>query len=273
MQSAQERVMSLVESIQSPGDRGLVTGTIGVGLLASLLGWCYQDYQGFIALGPGGLPYNLRGWAIVTLFIRPFAMSKSRVTSVTDYPEHGAPEIVKQLPVRRGERAILRGIAPHRQMSQHAPENMRVYMQNLFNNAVKQHPGLLEMKKSLYERHHDALFVSANLLQSHKSSIPETARISRGEIGHMHTDLSIHLYLSPADARQIIEKKWGERHRLSVPKTSWFNNKFGVADTYLMIYGPRDEEEMEVLKVILARSISFMTGKEISEDIVWSEAL
>ncbi|KAH8847087.1 hypothetical protein MCOR27_009820 [Pyricularia oryzae] len=273
MPSAEERVMSLVASIQSPGNRGLVTGTIGAGLLAALLGWCYRDYQSFLALGPGGLPYNLKGWAIVTLFIRPFAMSKSKVTSVADYPENGAPEVVKQLPVRRGERAILGGIAPHRQMSQHAPERMRVYMQNLFDNAVKQHPELLEMKKSLYERHHDALFVSAGLLQSQESSVADTARVARGEIGHMHTDLSIHLYLSPADARQVIQKNWGERHRLSVPKTSWFRNKFGVADTYLMIYGPRDEKEMEVFKVILARSISFMTGKDVSEDIEWRKAL
>lgn len=146
-------------------------------------------------------------------------------------------------------------------------------MQNLFDNAVKQHPELLEMKKSLYERHHDALFVSAGLLQSQESSVPDTARVARGEIGHMHTDLSIHLYLSPADARQVIQKNWGERHRLSVPKTSWFRNKFGVADTYLMIYGPRDEKEMEVFKVILARSLSFMTGKDVSEDIEWRKAL
>lgn len=146
-------------------------------------------------------------------------------------------------------------------------------MQNLFDNAIKQHPELLEMKKSLYERHHDALFVSAGLLQSQESSVPDTARVARGEIGHMHTDLSIHLYLSPADARQVIQKNWGERHRLSVPKTSWFRNKFGVADTYLMIYGPRDEKDMEVFKVILARSISFMTGKDMSEDIEWRKAL
>ncbi|TLS30012.1 hypothetical protein PpBr36_02671, partial [Pyricularia pennisetigena] len=264
--STEGRAMSLIASIQSPSNR-IVTGTIGAGLLASLLGWCYRDYQNFLALGPGGLPYNLKGWAIVTLFIRPFAMSKFKATSVDDYPESGAADIVKQLSVRRGERATLGGIAPHRQLSQYAPEHMRVHMQNLFNNVVDQYPELLEMKKSLYERHHDALFVSPNLLQSPDSPVPATARLAHGEIGHMHTDLSVHLYLSPADARQIIQKKWGERHRLSVPKTSWFKNMFGVADTYLMIYGPRDEEEMEVFKVILARSISFMTGKEISEDL------
>lgn len=35
---------------------------------------------------------------------------------------------------------------------------------------------------------------------------------------------------------------------------------FGVAGTYLMIYGPRDEEELETMRTILENSVKFMTG-------------
>lgn len=89
----------------------------------------------------------------------------------------------------------------------------------------------------------------------------------------MHPDLSVHLYLSPADARVIIEKGWAERHRLSVPETSWVKNKYAIASTYLMIYGPRDEAEMEVLRVILENSIRFMTGQDEVEKVQWKDIL
>lgn len=147
------------------------------------------------------------------------------------------------------------------------------YIENLFTNAARQHHTILETKKSLYERHHDALFVSRMLLESQPEYLPNTAIIARGELGHVHPDLSVHLYLSPADARVIIEKGWAERHRLSVPETSWVKNKYAIASTYLMIYGPRDEAEMEVLRVILENSIRFMTGQDEVEKVQWKDIL
>lgn len=110
-------------------------------------------------------------------------------------------------------------------------------------------------------------------MQRPDPSIAGTARVSRGEIAHMHPDLSIHLYLSPADARQAIQREWAERHRLSVPRSAWVKNLYAVADTYLMVYGPRDEDEMEVLKVILMNSIRYMTGREAVEELEWRTAL
>lgn len=72
--------------------------------------------------GAGWPPYNARGWAWITFSIHPFALSKSGATMVADYPDYGAHPSIAQLPVRLGERARLGGIAPHRQLSQHAPE-------------------------------------------------------------------------------------------------------------------------------------------------------
>ncbi|KAH7267810.1 uncharacterized protein BKA55DRAFT_556608 [Fusarium redolens] len=251
----------------------LVATTCGATALVTFAAWCIKDYRDYLALGPGGPPYNVKGWAWITFGIRPFALSKSGATYVADYPTEGSHPEIKSLPRRKGERAILGGIAPHRQLSQHAPKQMRTYIENLFANAARQHPSILETKKSLYERHHDALFVSQELLESRSGILPKTAIIARGELGHGHPDLSVHLYLSPADARVIIEKGWGERHRLSVPETSWVKNKYAIASTYLMIYGPRDEKEMEVLRVILENSIRFMTGQDQVEHVQWKECV
>ncbi|PVH98504.1 hypothetical protein DM02DRAFT_531006 [Periconia macrospinosa] len=238
------------------------TATATTGLFSSFLIWCFKDYRAYLALGPGGPPYNLKGWAWITFGIRPFALSQSGVTLVTDYPAEGGHLAMERLPHRRGPRATLGGIAPHRQLSQHPPEIMRNQIISLFQRAATQYPDILSLRKSLYERHHDALFVSQKHLESGDPSIPETSIISRGEIGHMHPDMSVHLYLSPADARQAITKEWAERHRLAVPRDSWVKNKYAVADTYLMIYGSRDEGELAHLKVMVESAICFMTGRE-----------
>ncbi|KAF6834469.1 hypothetical protein CPLU01_04934 [Colletotrichum plurivorum] len=244
-----------------------VSAAISLGVLT----WAITDYRAYIALGPGGVPHNLYGWLLVTLGIRPFALSKKSATWTGDYPSEGAHDDIKALPERKGQRAELGGVVPHRQLSQHAPEHMREFINNLFTNAASQNPSLLERKLSLYERLNPALFVLPSLLSSKR--IPETARIARGEIGHHHADLSVHLYLSPADARVAIEKGWAERHRLAVPRSSWLFGRYHVADSYVMVYGPRDEGEMEVLATILKNGVRFMTGREDVEGIEWRQRL
>ncbi|KAJ0304456.1 hypothetical protein COL5a_001104 [Colletotrichum fioriniae] len=240
-----------------------------------LLWVAYRDYRAYIALGPGGVPHNALGWLLVTLGLRPFALSKSSATWTGDYPNHGSHAEIRELPERKGERAELSGIVPHRQLSQHAPEKMREFIENLFANAVTQNPSLLTTKLSLYERNNPALFLHPQILSSltSSSSSQSTPVIARGEIAHHHTDLSIHLYLSPADAKLAIQKRWAERHRLSLPKGSFLANRLHLADSYLMVYGPRDEGEMEVLAELLRCGVRFMTGREDIGVIEWRRKL
>ncbi|EXJ66803.1 uncharacterized protein A1O5_09998 [Cladophialophora psammophila CBS 110553] len=259
-------------------DRALNAAALtGISTLAlSAVIWCIRDYHAFLALGPGGASYNVKGWAWVSM-LRLFALSKRGATQVADYPTEGAHEDIKNLPERKGDRAAVGGIIPHRQLSQHPPEEMKQYITNLFKNAVTQNSELLEERLSLYEKHNPALFVREEVLLNADSAAPkppQTAYTARGECGHVHPDYSIHLYLSPADARLIIEKGWGERHRLSKPKTSMVNfENAHVGDTYLMIYGPRDEDEIEIVRKILQSSIRFMTGRGDVEAPQWKVAL
>jgi hypothetical protein len=103
----------------------VITATSGAAALLAFVAWCVKDYHDYLALGPGGPPYNVKGWAWITFGVRPFALSKSGVTYVADYPDSGSHSEIRSLPRRQGERARLGGIAPHRQLSQHAPERMR----------------------------------------------------------------------------------------------------------------------------------------------------
>ena len=128
---------------------------------------------------------------------------------------------------------------------------------------------MLTTKRSLYERHNTALFIRPEHLTT------ETAITSRGEVGHVHPDGSIHLYVSPADARVLIEKRWAERHRLArrIPLLPGFQSVTHIGETYLMIYGPRNEDEVKVVATVLRNSIRFMAGTEEVRSIGWEEKL
>lgn len=239
-------------------------GTLVGGVTAFLI-LAYRDYQAFLALGAGGLPHNAIGWLINALVLRPLALSYSSRLYVGDYPNNGASKAIANLPKREGKRPTAAGIVPHRQMTDQATKSMMEPLRQIMTALVDdpEFSGKLEIRKSHYELHNDALYVLPSLLENDKE-LPVTARVAKGEITHVHPDRSIHVYLSAADARVLIEKGWGERHRLSRTWPFWMGwrqNLLGLGHTYLMIYGPRDEEELEVAKCIMREGVRFMLGK------------
>ena len=133
----------------------------------------------------------------------------------------------------------------------------------VLRDIIEQNPNLLETKLSHYDKANPALYVHPSILTSTDTTkIPETAVVAQGEISHVHPDLSIHMYLSEPDARTVIDKGWGERHRLArrAPWYYWKTFPLGVAPTYVLVYGPRDDDEFEVVKRLLKASVGFMTG-------------
>ncbi|MEO0404230.1 MAG: hypothetical protein AAF193_05115 [Bacteroidota bacterium] len=70
---------------------------------------------------------------------------------------------------------------------------------------------------------------------------------------HPHPDYSLHLGLPKKDAEAMISKGWGEWHPLIA--------RGFLPPNIVMLYAPRNEEEMEVAKIILNRSYEFAQGK------------
>ena len=64
------------------------------------------------------------------------------------------------------------------------------------------------------------------------------------EIFHLHdSEGSGHGVFSKADAVLIIQKAWGEKHPLS-------GMALGIPESYLIIYAPRNEEEIKVVEML-----------------------
>jgi phospholipase/carboxylesterase len=68
------------------------------------------------------------------------------------------------------------------------------------------------------------------------------------EFAHLHPrhDGSLHMMLPPEIVDRVIEHGWAERHPLA--------GKHGLTDNIVMVFGPRDEAEFEVVKDLLLAS-------------------
>lgn len=80
-----------------------------------------------------------------------------------------------------------------------------------------------------------------------------------GEFAHIHEtgDHSLHVVLSPADAKKVIEAGWGQRHALAGwrPLGGRLEKVINIPETYLLIYTPRTADEVEVVLEIVRAAI------------------
>ena len=217
--------------------------SIGAGIV-----WIVSDYRAWKSLGRGGVPYNFYGWLMVTRF----RLAKRDSISTTIYNDRlgNAEDSVnlRDLPLRQGSRPRIGAHpVPHRQLDQFAEENIRQQLDQMFNSFVAANSKHIYFTKSFYEKRNDAV----TLIEVESGHA--LAKISHGEIAHIHpADGSMHMIFSPSDAKQVIEKGWGERHPLAgVPK-------FDLPDTYLMIYTPRNSQELAVVAQLLRAAVEHL---------------
>lgn len=70
------------------------------------------------------------------------------------------------------------------------------------------------------------------------------------EFAHIHLDGSVHVVVETNVEDEIINKNWGVRHPL------YFN--YGVKE--MLVYAPRNEDELKVLKKIIHKSHEYASG-------------
>ena len=75
------------------------------------------------------------------------------------------------------------------------------------------------------------------------------------EFAHIHppVDGSLHMVMPPHIVRQVVERGWGEQHPVA---------RMGlIPSTTMMVYGPRDASEVEIVLMLLKASWSFARGE------------
>ena len=218
---------------------------VGMALLTAATAlWALQDYRRWRALGPGGLPANLLGW---------WSMIRFRLKALDQLDEGPLLAIAAtaddlQAWSRSGQRSGARPSVspypiPHRQLTQLPVQEVRLALVNLFNQTVQEHADLLEYARSHYEKRHPAI-----TLKAYQGRLGEQ---SYGEIAHIHpSDHSMHMILSATDAAAAMQMGWAQRHGLA-------GLAVGLPDTYVMVYAPRNEQDLRVVEELLKAAIAY----------------
>ena len=211
----------------------------------------YHDYKAFLSLGPGGTPSTPLGY----LKVKTLGLFSLRdPLRPLPIPPHFRPQkgYLDSLPIRSGERPLVKGIAPQRQQTQRSDEKMYGRLVEQMRAYAQEPANMLLERTSCFEKNSSGLF----------ASVPIT-RTCGGEICHAHpSDGSLHLTLHPADAKVMLENCWGERHPLA--KGGWFR-RF-VPREFVLIYAPRTEKDLYVVMQIVAASIWWVSGVDVQSD-------
>ena len=152
---------------------------------------------------------------------------------------------MRDLPWRQGERPETNYGLPHQQLSQNPPPKIYAKLKDRAYDFpfVERRPSIISVPGA------EALW----LLEEGGHSCVE-AFMRGNEFAHVHPpyDGSMHMTLPEADVPEILERGWAEAHPL-VPKGR-------APPTLVMVYGPRDEGELDVVLRLIDASYRFARG-------------
>lgn len=153
---------------------------------------------------------------------------------------------IEDLPIRQGDRPMTTNTNPHTQLNQQ-PEDIS-FVEHLMNWAftlqhIEKKPSAISVPGAIamcMEEEHTCNSCQAYMIGT------EFAHF------HPHPDYSMHLGLKTSDANLFIEKGWGEWHPLI--------KRGFLPPNIIMMYAPRNLEELNVAQLILGRSYAYAKG-------------
>lgn len=135
---------------------------------------------------------------------------------------------------------------PHQQLSQNAPLSLQEELWHRMTGLEGVRPG----------RSHVSLPDTRALhLDPRLATGPGDAFFAGTEFAHLHgaSDGSLHLMLPVSVAGDAIDKGWSELHPVA--------RRGAGPPTLVMLYGPRDEAELEVVWRLVQTSYAFARGE------------
>lgn len=151
-----------------------------------------------------------------------------------------------KLTARTGQKPATGPVIPHQQLSQNAPVDLQ---ESLWQRMI-QLPHVIT-GPSLVSAHD----TRALHLQPAYARGPAGSLMVGTEFAHLHGpgDGSLHMMLPPALVTDIIAKGWGEVHPIARSQPS---------PALVMIFGPRDADELETVWQLVRASYDFAAGTQ-----------
>ena len=257
------------------GPATTVASVLAIAILPLVAPAALANYQEWHSLGQGGaFPHNVFGWlgqgmlAVlahrdtldVGLFRKPSVVRQygqhGQESFLQPHHQHQQDSLPPPLPVRGGARPHVPAgfvVLPQRQTEERASDAMIRQMEEHMSALAAANQSLLKVDASVLEGvGNPALFVADG-----KKAHPLFGDMMKGEVVHRHHEGSSHMTMSLADAEEVIRCGWGQRFRLG-----------GIAvvpATYIMVYAPRNEAELEVWKQLVMASVRFILADEHTE--------
>ncbi|KAL4917595.1 hypothetical protein BDW62DRAFT_183470 [Aspergillus aurantiobrunneus] len=235
-----------------------------------------KDYHAFLALGPGGTPSTPAGYLRICILRLVTIRDPLEPPSIppTLHPKAGFLSRTT-IPARPGSRPTVAGIAPQRQLTQKPGAAMYNALATEIHRLALTHPTTLYTATSCFEKHSTGIFhrlptaITTTTTTSSSAKTPKPASTTHnhritcnGEVCHSHpSDGSLHLTLHPADVKLVLERGWAQRHPLA--RDSWWWVAKIVPTGFVMIYAPRNEEELKVVVEIIRAAAWWVGGKEV----------
>ena len=159
-------------------------------------------------------------------------------------------QVFKLLP-RKGPKPNTTSRLPHSQLDGHGPDSI---VKQLHDYCFTTWPDTVANEESGISVPGARAMVLHRDCNCHSSNGNKRAFMVGREFAHIHPypdPGSMHLTLSAKDAKYVINQGWGEDHYL-VTQGHWPKG-------LVMIFSPRDEEELDQVKTIVAKSYEFAT--------------
>jgi hypothetical protein len=139
---------------------------------------------------------------------------------------------------RTGPRPATTPTNPHTQLTQNAPEDLQERVFALASSL----PGVVVGPSAVSVPGARAFHAPDS-----PQTAPEAFMVER-EFAHLHppSDGSLHMALPPDIVDRAIENGWAERHPLA--------GRYGLPGNIVMVYGPRDEDELTVVEDLVRAS-------------------
>lgn len=147
---------------------------------------------------------------------------------------------------RHGQKPETTNHLPHSQLTQHGPDHVidKLHKWCFLLPSVVNEPSGISVPGARALVMHDS--VKCN---------HEAFMVGR-EFAHIHPhpdNGSMHVKLPQEDALEVTEKGWGEDHYLVT------QGQYPVG--LVMVFSPRDDEELEIVKSIVRKSYEYATGE------------
>ncbi|OCK81542.1 hypothetical protein K432DRAFT_381245 [Lepidopterella palustris CBS 459.81] len=224
---------------------------IALGGSVALTLWIVRDFLRWRSFGTGGTPPTVRGYLRIRKFWFFRFFKRDDLRDASPLSTEGPTYLDKPIPRREGGRPKLtHWIMPQRQMPDSITPKAHERLLQLMSFFATNHSTILSHAPSKTEGGTGpAIYADPSL----PTLNPASAKIGY-EMAHVHpAENSLHVYLSPRDAREVVEKEWGERFPLgAIAPASW-----------VMVYAPRNEDEVDLVERIVRAAVGWNTGVRI----------